>query len=280
MIITNKHSLPQAIVEAVKKWTYKPKEHSIGVSALIGPPMQRYLQLKYWDQMSEDTSERLWALLGQAVHAVLDKIEIDETLQEEKLVIPIEGYDIVLSGRVDLYRGETKSVEDFKITSVYSFLMGNKIEWEHQLNTYGFLYRQHGFPVESLKIHAILRDWQKSKTYKDAKYPKIPFYTQNIPCWTEDLQRQYIYDRIADHMRSPVRDCTDEERWYRGEKFAVMKTKRKTAVKLYDNKDDAEKHLGELGDNYYMEHRKGTYVRCEDYCVCKKFCRFARENLI
>lgn len=274
MIITNNHNLPEAIVQAVKIWTYAPKEHSIGVTALVGSPMIRYLQRKHWHEIKEDASDRLWALLGQATHSILDKVEIAETLREEKLTMPLYGYEMILSGRIDLYKGETESIEDYKVTSVYSFLLGDKIEWEQQQNCYAYLYKQHGFDVESLKIHAILRDWQRSRLLKDSNYPKIPFVTKDIPLWTVEQQRNYIMERIEKHMAFPVPECTKEERWYRGEGFAVMKKNRKSAVRVLDTEAEAEEFFikKELDKNHYIEHRPGTYARCESYCNVADFC--------
>ena len=53
-----------------------------------------------------------------------------------------------------------------------------------------------------------------------------------------------------------IEPCTLEERWADGEKIRrYEKTAEKTAVKLFDNQQDAEAYAGELGNSHYVEHR-------------------------
>ena len=58
---------------------------------------------------------------------------------------------------------------DYKVTSVWAVIFG-KIEWERQLNCYAWLFRQKkeniGKSVGSLKICAILRDWNRRDARK------------------------------------------------------------------------------------------------------------------
>lgn len=49
--------------------------------------------------------------------------------------------------------------------------------------------------------------------------------------------------------------CTAEERWADGDKYAVMKNGRKTAVRVFDTQADADACAGELGNSHYVEHR-------------------------
>jgi hypothetical protein len=59
-----------------------------------------------------------------------------------------------------------------------------------------------------------------------------------------------------------------------------MKEGRKSAVKLYDNQEDALAAVKELGDSiglnpgHYVEHRPGNYIRCAgNYCLVAQFCK-------
>jgi hypothetical protein len=56
-----------------------------------------------------------------------------------------------------------------------------------------------------------------------------------------------------------------------------MKNGRKTAVKLFDNQQDAEAYAGELGNSHYVEHRPAVSRKCEDYCSCCDFCNFYKS---
>ena len=71
-----------------------------------------------------------------------------------------------------------------------------------------------------------------------------------------------------------IEPCSDDERWADGEKWAVMKNGRKTAIKLFDNEADADAMAGEMGNAYYVEHRPAISRKCLDYCNCKEFCSF------
>lgn len=273
MRITNHYNLPEAIFQAVKAWNYPPKEGRYSVTELIAPPLIKRLKIEHWDKLTEDASDRLWALLGQAVHAVLDKIDMQESLQEEKLIQEFDG--TLISGRVDLYHWLNRSIEDYKITSVWSFIFGDKPEWEAQLNLYRWLYEKYGFEVEKLQIHAILRDWKQSEALKNRDYPSIAFHTVDIPLWSIDDTERYIADRIEKHKAGAT--CTKEERWLRDEQWAVMKEGNKRALKLFNNPDDAELFKVELEKQnkkalISIEHRKGQYVRCESYCPVRTVC--------
>jgi hypothetical protein len=273
MKITNKYNLPESIFQAVAGQVYPPRPDRFSVTDLINPPLMRQLKLQHWNSLEEDCSERLWSLLGQAIHAVLEKTVIDETLQEEKIVQEFQG--VKISGRIDLYHGVTKTIEDYKVTSVYSFLLGEKIEWQQQLNIYKWLFEHTGFEVQALKIHAILRDWKATEAQKNNDYPPIPFITLNIPVWSNENIESFIIERLKAHQEGKV--CTNEERWYRGEKWAVKKSGNKTAMKVFETEEKALKFKEEYSKQYprvqlEIEYRHGQYLRCELYCPVRTHC--------
>jgi hypothetical protein len=53
-----------------------------------------------------------------------------------------------------------------------------------------------------------------------------------------------------------------------------MKKDRKTAIRVLDNREDAENMLKTLDDKHYLEIRKGEDVRCNDYCRVNKWCEY------
>ncbi len=219
------------------------------------------------DELEDDISNRLWLLLGKAVHYVLEKGAPEEARAEEKLTYEIDGFTLV--GITDLLHNTELS--DYKITSVYSFLLGDKPEWENQLNCNAFLYRMAGFQVDSLKIYAILRDWQASKAdVLNLDYPIIPFKEVSISLWPVEGQERYIRSRIEAHkIENP--QCSNEERWLRGEKWAVYKKGAKTAFRLFDTEKEA-KGLAKTDNVFEIQHREGIFNRCEKYCLVSKFC--------
>lgn len=277
MRFTNIHSLPSAMVAALSDG-WAPKVESLSVTALIGPPRIRTLTMEHWDSMEEDVSSRLWALLGQGLHATLASYAANrEVLVEQAIKQKVDsgGGSIIVSGRPDSY--ESGVINDYKITSVFSFLLGDKPEWEYQLNTYAFLYRGAGFPVTGLNIQAILRDWVESKTLIDANYPKIPFLTVPIPLWTAEDAAQYVMQRVDLHLTHPMNPCSDAERWARPDTYAVFKKSGKRALRVLDTLEEAQKwgadhHAEKPKDDLEIQKRKGSFVRCERFCAVRKFC--------
>jgi len=176
------------------------------------------------------------------------------------------------------------SLEDYKVTSVYSFLLGDKPEWEKQLNIYAYMLENDGFKVERARIHAILRDWQKSKSLREPDYPPIPFQTIPINLWSRLVQQDYVIGRInlfcdVDAGTFEPTPCTDEERWARPPTYAVMKKGRKTAVRVLPTMEEAEEKLATLDSNHYIDERKGSHIRCESYCPVRAVCPYNHTRI-
>jgi hypothetical protein len=286
VIHTNNHNIPEAIAKAIINDDYQ-KEGRFSVTELIKSPQMRVLEKRYESQITVDVSDGLWRLLGQSVHYVLEKGELDEHITEKRLGIDIEG--VKITGKIDLYSGTEKKVIDYKVTSVWSFMFGSKPEWEAQLNLYRLLYESAGFPVNGLEIHAILRDWMQSKAYSNG-YPKIPFKKLRVPIWNNDKTWSYLTERVRLHLASEeltdevLPECTAREKWERAGKIALMKKGRKSAVKLFDEMAFAEEALETVKSTkkgtFYLEQRPGQRVRCERYCDAKNFCyQYRRESV-
>jgi len=231
MKITNNYNLPESIYNVLNKDFEKPTINKIRVTDLINPPYMYYLKIQHWDEIEEDASDRLWALLGTAVHYILEKRAPENSIIENRLEKTIHNFTI--TGQA-VYNNE--GIEDWKITSVWSFVYGNKIAWERQLNCYAWLYRHNGYKVKKLTINAILRDWKKSRVNGD--YPPIPFVSRNIQLWSETEQDEYIKGRLLlfDHIKSSIEFdrgpilteclCTNEDKWQRIDRKGVTITPR------------------------------------------------------
>ncbi len=297
MKITNRHRLPQAIVRAIENDEYDRGDSVISVTQLISPPRIVILQNLNADNLTQDAADRVPALLGTAVHKILEKGAegLPGHILEERLFLDVHGWKI--SGAVDLqidHGDGTWSINDYKVTSVYS-VMSDKPEWEQQLNFYAYLaYKAHGRVVTELRIIAILRDWQRKQSEIKADYPQSQVAVVDIPVWTIEEQEAFVEGRVLLHQSAqkavdngePLVYCTNEERWLRDESWAVMKEGRKSAVKLYDKQEDAENACRELGESvglnpgHYIEHRPGNYVRCSGgYCLVSGFCKQWQEEL-
>ncbi|HUW09317.1 MAG TPA: hypothetical protein VM537_06270, partial [Anaerolineae bacterium] len=244
MKITNEYGLPEAIVKAVT-FDGHEKRGDFSVTELSLPPRIRMLRLRHDDEIVEDASERLWMLQGSAIHDVLRRANVASALQEEQLTCLMN--DALIYGTPDWYY--ENSITDFKITSVWSALAGVKPEWEAQLNIYGYMYPEVGFPVAKLQIAAILRDWSKGRAKQGGNYPPVPFMLLPVHKWPRPEVISYMLRRIDRHRLAeqtpdwalPI--CTPEERWDKPTTWAVMLKGNKNAKRVLESQAEAEQYV-------------------------------------
>lgn len=280
MKLTNIHNLPQPILVAIG---YKGEPNPTGwrVSELCEPVRPVILRRRHDSELEEDASERIWALLGTAIHYILSKGAGGmNALSEERLTSTING--ITITGRNDLY--VPGGLYDYKITSVWTAIYNpeGRKEWEIQDNLYKWLFEQHGFDdIKFLRNVLIMRDWVKSKA-NDKDYPKIPVKVIDIPMWDRPTVLDYLTVKV-DHLEASfvfpdeqLPPCTLEDKWQRPEKFALMKTGRKRAVRLFDTHEAADKALSAV-KGHYIELRPSVPTRCAGYCSVWKFCEEGRK---
>ena len=278
MNISNIHDLPQAFVEAVKNDPYSAGTSDISVTKLIDAPQRRVLINKYRDSIVEDASERVWSLLGQAVHTILERQDQGKSvIAEDRLYADVDGWKV--SGQFDRMDLREGVLDDYKVTGTYKAQMDDHVEWERQLNVLRWLAVKNGYTVNKLRIVAILRDWHKSGVLRDPNnYPKIPVKIIEIPIWDLSEAQTYVENRVWIHQmaeQGDVKPCSDEERWFSGNSYALMKEGGKRAIKIFERKEDAEE---KLADGCFIEERRGTYRRCADYCEVSQFCEQYRPD--
>ncbi len=278
---TNLHSLPQPLVEALTPERRRPVPGRFGVTTLIDAPLRRILTMRHFDEISEDVSENIWALLGKMGHKTLEMNKrVSEVWVEQKFG------DALIVGVVD-YTDDCKVI-DFKFTSVWSFVFaGDKSEWEKQLQIYAYLVQLSGKPVASLENWLILRDWNKREAAKSGTYPKIPFAKIEYKLWDRTAVEAFISERVALHLEAEKIEpgagldhltCSPSERWDRTTKYAVKKNGVDKAVRVYDTDEEAteradyeEKRTAKI---HYVETRPGESVRCLSYCSVNVWCPY------
>lgn len=277
MKLTNIYGLPQPLYSAVKNDSYR-KAGIISVTGLIRPPIMRVLEQRHDEELTQDCSERIWSLLGQSVHAVLERADTENHLVEERLSGVALGWKV--TGQADLLDADGV-LTDWKVTSVYSFLLGDKPEWVAQLNAYAWLYRQAGFGIKKIQIVAILRDWTQSKAISP-DYPKAPAMTVDIPLWNQEKTQTWIEERVRLHQEAealpdeklPI--CTPSERWERPTTYAAKKPANKRATRVFGTLAEAEGFAKENG--LITETRPGQNIRCSRFCMVSKFCTFGKTQ--
>jgi hypothetical protein len=286
---TNKFNLPQPFMDAVCSDEYQRGDAEFTATELIKPSRILSYTRKYWDEIVEDASERIWAFQGQTKHIVLERIaktNPSRYLVEKRFecTMPVTGAKI--SGQLDLFDKETGILYDWKETSVWKFMIGDTKEWEEQANINLHLCRMNGLIPKELINIAILKDWKirEARFGRNPDYPKCAVHVMPLPIWSTGTAQNYINERVEKH-RAEMADppvCNKKERWQRDATFAVMRSDRKRAIRLYSNKDQAEAAMMQAmksarpgeSQRFYIEERGAEPVRCLDFCAVQTFCDF------
>lgn len=284
MIITNKYGLPQAFVEmAQRDYTYAPNEYR--VTSLLKGIRETILERRHDAEIERDVSDMIWMLFGTAVHSILERQqERDEEIKETRVKIPIGNY--VLSGQFDLYNAETRTITDYKTASVWKVLFGDYKDWHRQTLIYAYMMRSIGFPANKAEIVAMLKDHSKRDAKYKADYPQLPVKKVCFDFTGKDFDEieKWLIDKFMEIQRAeqlpddelPL--CTPEERFNSGDKYAVMKKGRKTALRVLDSHEEAEKWMADNGGDF-IETRPGEDKKCLDYCAACEFCNYYREKV-
>jgi hypothetical protein len=271
--ILNPNNLPQALVNAASPeegHTYDKDRYSI--TDLIGSPWQRHLKMKHSGEVEVDVEDMTWLLMGKAFHLLMEKHSPKDAVAEHKIVINYK--DVTLVGIPDLYHNGT--LYDFKVTSVYSFLLGEKIEWEQQLNCYVWMLKSIGIDINKVQIIAVLKDYMVRKAAEEG-YPNKPLIAVDIPLWSLEDTETYINKRIEAHKL--LEPCSPEERWNKPTTYAVKMKNVKTAKRVLQTHDEAAQWMANnVKDikNAYIEERQGEDSKCLRYCNYSKWCQYNR----
>lgn len=233
--LTNNHNLPESIRRAIENDPYDAGDCDISTTQLIDTPQVVTLKLRHGDKITEDISERIWSLLGQSIHVILERAAPDQVIAEKRYFAKISGWTI--SGAVDLIDHE-QTLVDYKVTSVFTFIYGSRLtDWTAQANVNRWLYHKNGGEVKKAQNILFLRDWAPSKA-GIGNYPAVQVVTIDLPLWTISEAAKYIKERVALHQAARTKadhdlpECSDEERWL----------------------------------------NKGVYKRCERYCAVRSVC--------
>ena len=293
MEITNLSNLPKAIERAVKNDPYDSSGSNISTTRLIAPPRIRVLEQRNYDLIKEDVSDRIFSLLGQSVHHIIERAKLKVDISERRLFYKNDNITNgwTLSGQFD-YLTRDGNLVDFKVTSAWAALdalTNGKDEWENQLNVLDFLCRKNQkdlvrykkqIKVKSLSIMAILRDWSKMKVMQSDNYPRKQVVMIPIRRWSEEEQEIYVKTRIKLHkdaeQSTQLPLCTAKERWRKEDSYAVMKDGRKTAWRVFETREQAVQFLVSQklieGKGCNIVFRQGEDIRCQHYCRVNEFC--------
>jgi len=284
MKLTNRHGLAAAWEAAVKGSAEEyQKAGWLSCTTLIAPVRVGILRKRHDDEITEDVADRIWMLLGSAVHYVLHQASKDgQAITEERFLIPIKGRDISMQpDRIEAIPGTNPPefiLRDFKTTSIWSVLLDTKKDWIAQLNVYAYGCRKLGVNVTQLVIEALIKDWSYGDWMKDKeRYPECQIMAIPIQVWTDAQCEEYLNRRVSefeaawDLADAEIPVCTPEERWARPDKWAVQKPGAARATKVCDTREEAERNAK---PGMEIVHRPGADIRCERFCSVRKWCSY------
>lgn len=272
MKIINPRNLPDVLVKAVTEDVRIFDENRISVTELIDSPLKRHLRSKHGSDLTVEVEDMTWKMVGKAFHLMMEKYATKGSIFEKKIEMQVDGTTIV--GIPDLHCEEI--LYDFKVTSVYSFILGENISWERQLNIYRLMLNSIGIETKEIKIIAVLKDFNMRKASEEG-YPKRPLIAVDIPMWTLDDTMKYIRERISAHKN--LQPCTEEERWTRPTTYAVKVKGVNKAKRVLSSYDEACAWLANSNlKGAYIEKREGEDSKCLRYCDYAKYCQYNRYN--
>jgi hypothetical protein len=290
MKITNKFGLPEPFVALASTSFYSKGKADYSVTEIISPPRIQRLRQRHYAKLESDVSDMIWAFFGSLSHHFLEQHKIKNHINEQRLFVEVDG--VTLSGAIDLQKETegTVHITDYKFTSAWA-LMNDKPEWEAQQNIYAWLVNNvKGKPVIGVQICALIRDWSRREASVKADYPQAPIQVIDLPQWDLERTEAYIKERINLHMDSKVQDdwgedlplCSAEERWVRGDSWAVMREGKKRASKVCETEEEAKEVMASIPEKEkpYIEKRPGEAIRCTgDFCGVSKWCNQYQESL-
>lgn len=283
-MITNKLNLPESFVNYANRDDHEVVENRYSVTELLKSTREILLYRKYAGKINKDVSDLIPALFGTAVHNILEQSTplYCDMFTEEPVECEIDGTTI--SGRIDLLNLRDFLIEDYKTCSVSKIMKQDFDDWKMQGIMYAYLlFKQRGIILKGLRFYALMKDWSKIKCATSANYPSSAVYV-----WKYDINDS-DYDYIEQWFRSRIQEinnhlinntlpeCTSEERWNTGDKYAVYKKAGdKRAYKIVNSEEEAHQLItDELGGAGEIEIRKGEDLKCNYYCDVCQFCKEA-----
>lgn len=282
MKVLNSMNLPQAFCNAVNLERHNEKG-CYSATTLLKGTTSTILTDRHFDEIEVDVADCVWQIWGTAVHKIFEDSGIDG-LKEERFEVPVSHSKV--TGRVDLFDEKNGILYDWKTASTFKITFNDFSDWKKQGLIYAWLMKQNGIEVKKCRFIALLKDHSKSKAKTDSSYPQLPVYNYEFEVTETDLAEieNFIKTRIAELEKAELipdeelPPCSEEERWHQKGKVAVMKEGRKTAIKLFDTKEEAEQNMKALGGTY-LEERKGCDRRCSEYCNCNTFCPYYKKTM-
>lgn len=282
MRVTNRFKLPQPFVDAVSYDSYDKGNADYSTTGLLKPARISELMRRNGDRLEEDAADLVFRMSGQVRHVVLERIakmNPERYMVEKRFFMDIDG--VKVGGQIDLYDIEDQWLYDWKETSIWKIQLGDQDDWTQQAAINTLLLRRNGIEIKGITNIAFLKDWKKREADRKQDYPQSAVRACPLPMWPEEKALAFVRERIAAHEAAKVSLplCSDEERWARPERWALMQKGKKRALKLYETEAQAQAALEDQQERqkHRIEHRPGEQIRCLFYCPVSQYCQQFRE---
>ena len=289
MKFTNKYNLPENLYKLKSHEWYGGANavHDFSVTQMCNPVCMTILQNRHKEDIETDVMDRYFQTIGTGIHHLAEIANKDKKyVVEERKYITIN--DVVLSGQVDLYSPFEQKMIDYKVTKAEASKFSDKMDkYKKQLNVNKYIFEMNGFPVKTLEIVEIYRDWDRLRAMRESSYPQTPIVAIDIPVLSNSLIEYEIKKYISEYQSqkklndNELSPCSVTDRWESKASFAVMKHGASRALKLCNDILEAETYrsLNTKVQDTYIEERKPVPKRCVDWCEVNIYCPFYKEYM-
>lgn len=305
----NTSSVPLSMAVFLASDSYDHDEATISVTTLIKPLRQIILGARVpMEDASVDLVQMTASRMGTAIHDGIEHAWLTNYRKAmQALNYPDKVIDSILLNpeAADLYDGcipiymerRTKKqvgkhlvsgkfdfvgdgrVEDFKSTSVYSFISGSNDEKYIQQ---GSLYKWLNPDIitqDTMAIQFIFTDWSAARARNETNYPPQRIHQRvlllNSIAETEAfvLRKLALVDQYWDSPEDTLPLCSDKDLWRSAPVFKYYKNPEKTArsTKNFDTIHDARLKLIEDGSIGMIKEVPGQVTACK-YCSAFSIC--------
>ena len=142
-------------------------------------------------------TDKLAAIMGTFIHAgIAEAIKREDPFGDNFMIeqeFKVEG----LRGHVDLYMKDAKQIVDWKTTKVKSLRYFPSLQQRLQVQLYGYLVSENGYPVETVSLVAIARDGG-AEDIREHTEPYDPEMAKQGLDWISNLQEMAANGEIPE----------------------------------------------------------------------------------
>ena len=316
--VTNNSNLPLSIAVwlAHDDYDHDSRENHISATSLLKPLKQLILSNRVDNEAKDDIVGLIPSAMGSSIHngieaawvgsyaknleklgypkRVIERIRVNPSAEDLKAnpdIIPIylevrsekEIDGFIISGKFD-FIGDGR-LEDFKTTSVYTFMKGTKDEdYINQGSIYRWL-NPDKVTRDDMAIQFIFTDWQGSRT-REPNYPNMRTVEKKFMLNSYQATEAFVRKQLAtikkywDKPESEIPECNDEDLWRKPTVYKVYKdekAKRAMSGGVFDeDKRGAERFAREKGA--IVKTFPGEVVACR-YCKAFEICEQKQKYL-